>query len=366
MTPAIAADSSHSSDVIVIGDGVIGLAIALELGDRGFRCRVIGARKPGIASIAAAGLLAPSVAHIPPAARPFFYASLDRYPGFLFRLHAVDPTLDTIDGVIEIPNDNDAAYPPSPPARLIEHTALADLEPALTHLPRAILHPRDCAIDNVRLTAALGRAVAVAPSIDVATDDPVTHVDCAAANITVHTQSGLRVQAPRVVLAAGAWSSSIRGLPRRLPVSPLKGQMLAVRGSVIRHGVMSNEVYLVPRDSETLIGATSEDAGFDVSTTDDALAGLRQSAIDLCPSLAACPVTRAWAGVRPATPDLLPILGIEPEQPSLVYACGHSRNGILLAPVTAQAVGALIAGEALPVAIDAFRADRFAAVSAVT
>jgi glycine oxidase len=360
------AGQSRFTHAIVIGDGVIGLAIALELADRGIGCRMIGARRSGIASTAAAGLLAPSVAALPAAVRPFFYASLDRFPAFLARLHGQDPMLATIEGVIEIPRDDDEARTAVSPARHLDAAELAGLEPALAHLPSAILHPHDAAIDNVRLTAALTRAVATMPGIDVVADDPVTEIHCEPAELSVHTASGFRFHAGTVVLAAGAWSSSILGLPRRLPVSPLKGQMLAVRGDVLRHGIMSPHVYLVPRNSETLIGATSEHAGFDVSTTDEALAALRAAAVELCPALATCAVVRAWAGVRPVTPDLLPILGRDPACPGLVYACGHSRNGILLAPATAQAIGALVAGHVSPLDIDPFNPSRFPAASAIT
>ncbi len=355
----------RSADAIVIGDGIIGLAIALELASRGARCRVLGARRPGVASDAAAGLLAPSVAELPAAVRPFFYASLDRFPAFLARLHDVDPTLTTIDGLLEIKRQPAAPRLSEPRPISLDAHALRDLEPALTTAPSALLHPRDGAVDNVRLHTGLRRAAAAAPAIDMIDNDPVAEIDVDN-GAAARTESGARYDAATIVVAAGAWSPSIRGLPRALPVTPLKGQMLALGGAVVRHGVMSDDVYLVPRGAETLVGATSEDAGFDVSTTDTAVRALRSAAAALCPALAALEMTRAWAGIRPATPDMLPILGRDPDAPGLVYACGHSRNGILLAPATAVAIGALLAGETPPHDLEPFRVSRFTETSGVT
>ena len=109
-----------------------------------------------------------------------------------------------------------------------------------------------------------------------------------------------------MILAAGAWASRIDGLPRPLPVGPLKGQMIALGGTLLRHAVMGSDVYLVPRGNETLVGATVEQAGFDTADDRTAIDALRAAAAALCPALAATEVTRAWAGIRPATPDMLP------------------------------------------------------------
>jgi glycine/D-amino acid oxidase-like deaminating enzyme len=162
-----------------------------------------------------------------------------------------------------------------------------------------------------------------------------------------------------VVLAAGAWAPGIPGLPRPLPVSPLKGQMLAVGSTALRHPVMSNDVYVVPRGDELAIGATAERAGFDVSTNADAIETLRQAAIAICPAIESATVTRIWAGIRPATPDMLPIIGADPADSRLIYACGHSKNGILLAPATAVAIAALARGEKPAANLEPFALSRF-------
>ena len=190
-------------------------------------------------------------------------------------------------------------------------------------------------------------------------EDEVASLQATADSVTVHTANGLRFVASKVVLAAGAWSTPIVGLPRPLPVTPLKGQMVAVAATPVSFPVMSDHVYLVPRQNETVIGATAERAGFDTSVTTDAINELRRSAAMLCPSLEHAPTTRAWAGLRPATPDMLPIIGPDPDQTALLYACGHSRNGILLAPQTAVTIARLAQDEQPQIAIDSFSIERF-------
>jgi glycine oxidase len=162
------------------------------------------------------------------------------------------------------------------------------------------------------------------------------------------------------VLAAGAWSPLIEGLPRPLPVEPLRGQMISLAASPVRHVVYGHDGYLVPRGDMTLVGATMEHVAFDVSTTAEGVAGLRAAAAELCPALAGLPVAKAWAGLRPVSPDFLPIIGRDPDSPSLIYACGHSRNGVLMAPLTADCVAALLVGETPPASLAAFGIERFA------
>ena len=153
---------------------------------------------------------------------------------------------------------------------------------------------------------------------------------------------GTRVDAERVVLAAGAWSS--RRLAKRLPIAPVKGQTLRLRGPLPATRIIRSEhVYVVPRASgETVIGATVEDAGFDTTATDEATELLLRQASRAVPAVDALELVEAVASVRPATPDGGPLIG---EWEGLLVAGGHYRNGILLAPVTAEAVAAMLAGE---------------------
>jgi len=210
---------------------------------------------------------------------------------------------------------------------------------------------------------ALRSALASFPVVTMVDNDPVAMIDLSGNTASLRTLGGRVVEASRVVLAAGAWSSAIAGLPRRIPVRPLKGQMLAVGGVRLQHAVMGDEIYLVPRASEIAIGATVEEADFDVTVVPESIEDLRQSAIRVCPALRDAPVVRSWAGIRPATPDMLPILGADPSDERLIYACGHSKNGILLAPATAAAIAALAVGDAAPFDLTPFRADRFGAAS---
>jgi glycine oxidase len=122
---------------------------------------------------------------------------------------------------------------------------------------------------------------------------------------------------------------------------------------------MAGHVYLVPRGAETVVGATSEESGFDVTVHPATIEELRRGATALVPALLSAPVARTWAGIRPATPDMLPIIEQDPELPSVVYAVGHSRNGILLAPLTAMAVAELVEGVPQSFDLRPFSVSRF-------
>lgn len=349
----------RSADVLVIGDGVIGLSTAWELGRAGVRCHVFCVRHDGAASGAAAGLLAPSIGHAPAAARPLLDESLALYPEFVARLAEFDADLRIIAGLVDV-SSRVGTEPIQPAGTRLSSEELSRLEPELAAEHGCVWYPVDGAIDNVRLVAALRRAAESLPTVTFSADDPVTRLELDVSAPGVVTRGGRRMSASSVILAAGAWSSAIEGLPRLLPVFPLKGQMLAVASTALGHSVMSDDVYLVPRGGEVAIGATVEHAGFDLGITPTAIERLRQSAVQICPSLADAPVTRRWAGIRPATADMLPILGRDPETPTLLYACGHSKNGILLAPVTAVATAALVTGVGRQADLGQFSITRFA------
>lgn len=334
-SPTAISDTS----VLIIGDGVIGLSIAYALGRTGADCLIVGARNAGMASTAAAGLLLPGLEQLPPEARAFFAASIETYPAFIDELRAFDPTLRLIQGLIQITSRTESG--------------------GHGHQRRL---PDDGAIDNVRLTAALRAAVAAHHSVAMLEDDPVLSVALTGSRIEGTTRTGLRLRADRVVIAAGAWASQIRGLPRPLPVSPLKGQMLALGASPLELPVVGDDVYLVPRAGETLVGATVERAGFDLTIDAGALESLRAAAIRICPALANASIARSWAGTRPATPDMLPILGADPDDERVIYACGHAKNGILLTPATADATRELLLDGASRIDISRFAIGRFGTV----
>jgi len=170
-----------------------------------------------------------------------------------------------------------------------------------------------------------------------------------------------------VVLAGGAWNSELaRQVGCEIPVSPVKGQILALRTETgaFGHTVYAHDIYVVPRpDGRVVVGATEEPgAGFDVRTQAGDVEALRQRAVALVPALADAPLDGlAWAGLRPASPDGLPVLGELPERPGVHVAAGHFRNGILLAPVTGEIVAqGILRGKAHPLLMPEFRPERFA------
>ncbi len=168
------------------------------------------------------------------------------------------------------------------------------------------------------------------------------------------------IEADVVVLAAGAWSGQIA---RRLPIRPLKGQMIALTTNAappLRHVVFTTSAYLVPRDDRLLVGATAEEAEFDTTVTATATAQLRRAATAAIPALADAPLADAWTGLRPMTPDGAPLLGWLDSR--TMVATGHGRNGILLTPITADYVARLALGEPVD-GIEPFGVGRFAARS---
>jgi glycine/D-amino acid oxidase-like deaminating enzyme len=351
-TPA----GSSSADVAVIGGGVIGLSTALALSELRATVTLIADERPGSASGAAAGLLAPSIGSLPPDPAAFFAESLRAYPEFLSRLQPIDPELRLIRGLIAIDGETSNGIALTP-------EQVRELEPAL-HAPHGgTFYREDAAIDIGRLMRALRQTVETKRSIRPISSDAALRIDASGSAPRVFLASGRAVVADYIVLAAGAWSPSIGGLPRPLPVIPLKGQMLALKAAGLQHPVMGEDVYLVPRVGEIAIGATVEHQGFDLTTSDTAIDGLRAAAVRLMPSLGSAQELRRWAGIRPATPDMLPILGPDPEQPQLIYACGHSKNGILLAPATATVIARLVAGTGVSTDLSSFAVSRFGLVA---
>lgn len=364
-----------SDDVLVIGAGLIGLAIAEELSARGAHVRLLEAGEPGNASLAAAGMLAPSVEHAaspdaPPAdrerlrlARAFAEASRDGYARFLQRLadRGGRHVTHLANGILEVAlTDGDAARlrerADGGGSCWLEASDVARVEPALRHVAGALYHQYDGAVDNVALVEALRWVVRNDRERVTVLDGRATRLERAGQTVIVHLADGTRLEADRVVLAAGAWASSIEGLPRQLPVMPVRGQMLSVALDAIRHVVYGPGGYILPRGGRTLVGATMEPGVATPETTDEAIARVRARGEAILPALRGAPEHARWAGIRPVSPDGQPILGPDPAWPALIYACGHSRNGVLLAPATARAIGRLLldgdAPELAPFAVD--------------
>lgn len=376
-----AASFSRSPDVIVVGAGLIGLAASASLAEAGLTVLLLGEPRAGEASLAAAGLLAPSVEEVH-AARAFALASRDRYPSYLewiLERTGVPVPLNRR-GVLEVAlNDDDvqrlhasrdgagdtsahSERETSGAGRSgwLDQQALTRLEPSLRHARGALLHALDGAVDNVALHGALRRVVADDARIRVE-QTSVTTID--SVNRDVRTAEGARFSAASLVIAAGAWTSRLRGLPRSLPIEPVRGQMMAMRVAALERPVFGAGIYLVPRPSGvTLVGSTMEHVGFDATTTTEGLHMLRGAAGRLCPVVARSDKQAAWAGLRPLTPDGLPIIDRDRDYPWLYYACGHSRNGILMAPLTADCVAALVTGSDAGHDLSPFSVTRFAAL----
>ncbi len=350
--------------IVVIGAGLIGLAIAYELRSRGGNVRVIDAREPGAAaSWAGAGMLAPYAEHI---AHPAFEAlcvdSLARYPDFVARLYAdggVDARLH-LDGLLEVAsNDADVARLRALVAgRAARGIAAEWLEPHDAHrrepalranVRGAAFSPTEGHIDNRRLGRALRAACdALGVRIDAFAGDVALEAD-ARRVLGVRGPQGF-IAADTVVNAGGAWAARLAGVPpkARVPVVPVKGQMLAlaVPRDFVRSVLWVPGAYLVPRDDgRLLIGATVEPAaGFDVRVTAQGVRTLLDAALGALPALGTFAVAETWAGLRPGTPDELPYLGSTPLG-GYVVAAGHYRNGILLTPGTASGIADLIEGK---------------------
>jgi len=359
----------RTADVIVVGGGGVGLGIALAAAGKGLSVLLVAEHRAGEAFPAAAGILAPPSLEMSgrSAAGPehtFAVAARDRYPSYLIELAEQSGIAVPINrlGLLHIVLDETRAPREAaiaiPGTTWLDRAALAALEPSLGHASGARLFPDDGAVDNVVLLQALEVAVARCARVRQLTG-PARGIRVAQHEVACELGDGTRVSGEQLVLAAGAWSPLIEGLPRPLPVEPLRGQMISLAASPVRHVVYGDDGYLVPRGDMTLVGATMEHAAFDVSTTEEGVAGLRAAAAELCPALSGLPVAKAWAGLRPVSPDFLPIIGRDPDSPSLIYACGHSRNGVLMAPLTADCVAALLVGETPPESLAAFGIERF-------
>lgn len=351
----------------MIGAGLVGLASAAALAERGVAVTLLADIRRGEASPAAAGMLAPSVERHGAAALAFALAARDRYPSFLARLAArtgIDVPLNRL-GILQLALDDVEATALSAiapeTARWLDGAELRALEPELTHAVGAFLHPEDGAVNNLVLMRALKALVGRHPKVRVVTKAAAA-IDFTAHRVIVHTGVGERLEADRIVLAAGVWAPEIEGLPRAIPIEPVRGQMMSLAASPVRHVVYGASGYIVPRgDGRTLVGSTMERVGYDASTTPEGLAHVRAVGETICPALARARLLNPWAGLRPVTPDHQPIIGADPAVPALLYACGHARNGVLLAPLTGECIAALAAGEPPPVDISAFAISRFIA-----
>ena len=346
-------------DVIVIGGGIIGLSLSIELRKKGARVLVIERGEPGReASYAAGGMLVDCALETPPALQPLATASARMYPEFAHELEVESDTkVDLRDqGTILFPSAEHAtpsAFSALTPAQL------AELEPALSELNDPAFFVKERSVDPKALTAA---AIKTAKNrgVDVSSGDSVTSVNLSDGHVTGVTTNKTSFLTSKVVNCAGAWSGQVG--PSAFPTRPVKGQILCLvmpSRTLLKHVVRSPQVYLIPRsDGRLLVGATVEEAGFDKRTDASTIQHLHHAAIALVPKLLDAKIHNAWAGLRPGTPDALPILGAT-ETPGYYVATGHFRDGILLAPITAQVMADVITGTQCSYDLTPFSSRRF-------
>lgn len=353
------------ADAIVIGGGIIGLSLALRLRDSYRSVLVLERHEPASeATFAAGGMIANCDPHTPETLQSLADASAAMFPDFVRELEAESgETIDLRDaGTIAQFSGEDA--PRHGAVRKLTTTDLKRLEPSLHLTGAAWLLPELC-VDPRGLAKALLKACRKR-GVDFATGSEATEVLTAGGRTIGVRTTHASYHSPIVANCAGAWAAKI--LPLGIPTRPVKGQMVCVvpqagvahDGPLIKHVVRTPEVYIIPRsDGRILLGATVEEAGFDKKVNPMTVQQLYQAGVKLAPALSNTRIHDAWAGLRPGSPDDLPILG---ETSILGYfaATGHYRDGIMLAPVTATVMSELISGAKPQLELAAFSPLRFA------
>ncbi|MBD1845039.1 glycine oxidase ThiO [Cyanobacteria bacterium FACHB-63] len=343
-------------EIVIVGGGIIGLAIAIELKSRGAAVAVLCRDFTEAATHAAAGMLAPQAEEIPPS--PMLDLCLESralYPGWIHKLES----LTGLNAGYWACGILAPRYEYSEAANWLDRRTLLSHQPDLSdEVLGGYWFPEDAQVDNRALAKVLWMAaqelgIEIRTGIHVerfVSDSNITHLE---------TNQG-SWKADRYILATGAWSQEL--LP--IPVFPRKGQMLSVRvpnpeNLPLQKVLFGEESYIVPRqDGRIVIGATSENVGFQTGNTAIGVHQLLSAAIRLYPPIQHFTLEETWYGFRPATPDELPILGASPYD-NLTLATGHYRNGILLAPVTANAIAQFVLSGKSDPRLQAFHWSRF-------
>ena len=359
--------------IIVVGAGVVGCAIAYELAARGASVHLLDMRGTGQgATRASAGILAPYIeGHSAPLLQ-LGICSLDQYDAFVRRVaaDARRPVEYRRAGTLQVvcteaqakqlPRQQHTLAGLGTRADVLDGGEARRLEPALSaDIRGALLVPAQGYVRAAAFTDALvAAAVARGTRVSVARVD---RIDSTEGGVGVETTEG-KLTADVLVLAAGTWSGGIPMNAPAPPVRPVRGQLIELQRLqlTLSHVVWGSDCYLVPwQDGRLLVGATMEDVGFDERVTADGVRQLIESAVGLVPVLGTATFEGARAGLRPATPDELPIIGASTTMRGVFYATGHYRNGVLLAPLTASLIADLVlAGRERP-ELALVRPDRF-------
>ncbi len=360
-----------SCEVIVVGGGVIGAACARAAALRGLRVAVCApGPDPAAASAASAGMLAAQIEPADEWLRGLAVRGRDVFEDLAPAL-LENTGLDIgfwRAGIASVAFDDTAAerlrdaVAEQRQAGLrcdwLEPDDVAERFPGVAACRGALFAPEDGAVDPAALSRAL---LADARRLGVTVvQERVVRVATANGRASGVGLADGTIDAAHVVIAAGAWSARIGGLPRPLPVEPVRGQMAAVPwpAGVPPAILYCDHSYVLARGGEALMGSTMERVGFDGRVTEAGIAQIVGGAARLLPTLGAGPPTRTWAGLRPGTPDGRPILGGDPDVAGLWYATGHGRNGILLAALTGEIIGDLLTKGATDVDITALQPGR--------
>lgn len=362
---------SDRPEVIVVGAGVIGAACAWRLSQAGLRVLALDRTAPGSeASQAALGVLTYHGRPVmPEPVRALAHQSADLFPAVLEELQqssgepvhyrregqlvlAIEPDeLEELELTLQINRQSgiDMEQASVEEALLME----PNLNPAIAGV---LFSPGDAWVDNTALTQAIVRAAELS---GVRFERrAVSAIEVGSDRATGIRAAGELIETEWVILAAGCWSGQIAGVPR-LPVRPRRGQAFSVEGAYFRRVVHSSRAYVVPKgETQTMIGATVEDVGFELNNTIGGISDVARGSFEISPRLRAASFIGAWAGLRPGTPDDVPIIGPMPTAPNLIVATGHFRNGILLAPITALLVQQMVLGQTPTVDAAPFAPDR--------
>ncbi len=358
-------------DVLVVGGGVIGLSCAWRLAQSELKVALYDKGQLGSESSAAAlGVLSPQAEESRPQALVDLQCtSLGLYPALAEELQTITDVDIEFGGEGMIYASSEAGaldkeiatqHAAGVPVDTLTRKAAVELEPALKDavFSEALLFRAARRVNNQQLCQALALA-ATKEKVELYPGAPVTELLRKGERTVGAVVNGKSVSAEWIVLAAGSWSGEVAGL--RLPVRPAKGQALALEAPFrLRHAIDCEAGYIVPRaNSELLIGATVEDAGYDTRPTAAGIGDLLAGITHFLPTLRGASVLRTWAGLRPRSADDLPILGPMNGAQGLIIASGHFRNGILLAPITAQLVKDWVSGAKTDSDLHLFSPDRF-------
>jgi len=368
----------QSTDVVIVGGGVIGCAIAYYLRKIGIDVIVLEQGEIGAqASSAAAGLLAP----LGPLSGPGPFADLLLASFALFP--SLVPELENASGlrleyeqtgalrtvrnpkrVSHLKKRMEAWQPLGLKMEWLTGDEARRGEPLLSpDIQAAIYAPEESQIKAPQVVKAFSQA-ACNLGANIYAQKVVTGVQRESSRVTsVQLAQDERIACRHLVLATGAWSAQYEewfGIS--IPVSPLRGQIICFRqpSQPLHHIIFGEAIYLAPKGENILVGATKEDAGFDVQVTKEGTAWLRDSAIKLVPDLKQSVIEASWAGLRPKTPDTRPILGKVPGWDNVILATGHNSVGIILSAITGKAIAELVSTGNTPEIIQPFALERFA------